>query len=81
MSTFQKAFKHFEFSRLFRSRSHSGSVAPPTQNLMAMRPPKHSMNLNEWSEAVCGVVGTRKAASDATAMFKYNQKSMKYFIT
>ena len=46
-----------------------------------MRPPKHSMNLNEWSEAVCGVVGTRKAASDATAMFKYNQKSMKYFIT
>ena len=27
--------------------------------------------MNEWTASVCAVVGTRKAASDAMAMFKY----------
>merc|ERR1712001_222892 len=28
------------------------------------------MNIKEWTDAICAIVGTRKARSDAAAMFK-----------
>jgi hypothetical protein len=36
------------------------------------RPPKHSLGMNEWTSSVCAVVGTKKAASDAMAMFRFD---------
>ena len=34
------------------------------------RRPKNSMDMDEWSNAVCSVLGTSKAAPDAIAMFR-----------
>ena len=32
--------------------------------------------MNEWTSSVCAVVGTRKAASDAMAMFRFDLAKM-----
>ena len=55
-----------------RSDKMKSSGGSPTSfaELTAPRPPKRSMNIKEWTDAICAIVGTRKARSDAAAMFK-----------
>ena len=57
-------------------KSSTGSVNP-----MIKRQPRHSMNIEEWTEAVCGVVGSMKATSDAEAMFRLMDQKQQGYVT
>ena len=43
--------------------------------------PNYSYFLDDWTSAVCAVVGTKKAGSDAVAMFKLMDKEMNNYVT
>lgn len=45
-----------------------------------IRKPKHSLNSEEWTSAVCAIVGSSKAAPDALAMFQKMDHTRSNFV-